>query len=128
MAGDRYQTADPRASTVRAVIPQAFGAAIFRAHFVLGQDIGDWSVITGCADEAGIDSFVFKHEMATSGMADNELRLAEAHAAEHHISGTPSWLVGDESSSGCRHARYFMALSPTLTSRSRPGDSTDRTA
>ena len=104
MAGDRDQTADPRASTVRAVIPQAFGAAIFRAHFALGKDIGDWSVIAGCADEAGIDSFVFKHEM-TSGVADNELRLAEALAAEHPISGTPSWLVGDESSSGCGHAR-----------------------
>ena len=56
MAGDRDQTADPRASTARAVIPQAFGVAIFRAHLALGQDIGDWSVIAGCADEAGIDS------------------------------------------------------------------------
>ena len=111
MAGDRYQAADPAARTVRQVIPQAFGAAIFRAHFALGQDIGDWSVITGCADEAGIDSFVFKHEM-TSGMADNELRLAEALAAEHHISGTPSWLVGDESLSGCGHARSSWRSAP----------------
>lgn len=128
MAGDRYQTADPRASTVRAVIPQGFGAATFHAYFALGKDIGDRSVIAGCADEARIDSFVFKHEM-TSGVADNELRFAEALPAEHHISGTPSWLVGDRVIVGLRPRAFFIALSRTLTSRSRPGHSTtDRTA
>jgi predicted DsbA family dithiol-disulfide isomerase len=63
------------AETVRINQPgshQAFSAAIFRAYFAIGKDIGDWSVIAGCAEEAGIDSFVFKHEM-TSGVADNEL-------------------------------------------------------
>jgi predicted DsbA family dithiol-disulfide isomerase len=83
---------------------QAFSAAIFRAYLALGKDIGDWSVIAGCADEAGIDSFVFKHEM-TSGVADNELRFAEAQAAEHHISGTPNGSSTTASSSGCGPAR-----------------------
>jgi hypothetical protein len=61
-------------------------------------------------------------------VADNELRFAEAQAAEHHISGTPSWLVGDGVSRVAAPG-FFIALSRTLTSRSRRGDSsTDRTA
>ena len=42
------------AETVRINQPgshPAFSAAIFRAYFALGTDIGDWSVIAGCADE-----------------------------------------------------------------------------
>jgi hypothetical protein len=61
------------AETIRINQPgshQAFSAAIFRAYFAIGRDIGDWSVIADCAEEAGIDPFVFKHEM---GVADNEL-------------------------------------------------------
>jgi predicted DsbA family dithiol-disulfide isomerase len=127
VAGDRHQTADPRASTVRAVIPQAFGAAIFRAHFALGKDIGDWSVIAGCADEA--DRLVRLQARDDIGRGGQRLRFAEALAAEHHISGTPSWLVGDRVIVGLRPRAFFIALSRTLTSRSRPGhSSTDRTA
>jgi predicted DsbA family dithiol-disulfide isomerase len=112
------------AETVRINEPeshQAFNAAIFNAYFALGKDIGEWSVITKCAADLGIDPFIFKYQM-TSGIADNELRYAEAQAHEHHVTATPSWLLDDQLIVGLRPRAFFIALSHALSR----GDHCDR--
>jgi predicted DsbA family dithiol-disulfide isomerase len=106
------------AETVRINKPeshQAFNAAIFHAYFALGQDIGDWAVIATCADDLGLDPFIFKYLM-TSGIAGDELRYAEAQARAHHVAATPSWLVNNQLIVGLRPRAFFIALSRTVTS------------
>ena len=105
------------AETVRAHDPdshQAFSAATFHAYFALGLDIGDWAVITKCADEVGVDPFLFERPM-TPGRAADELRYAEAQAREHHVSATPSWLVHDQLVAGLQPRAFFTALARALT-------------
>jgi predicted DsbA family dithiol-disulfide isomerase len=114
------------AETVRINKPeshQAFNAAIFHAYFALGKNIGDWTVIAKCADDLGLDPFLFKYLM-TSGIADNELRYAETQARDHHVTATPSWLVNDQLLVGLRPRAYFITLSHTLSSQ----DQNERTA
>jgi hypothetical protein len=92
------------AETVRINQPdyhEAFNAAIFRAYFALGKDIGEWAVIADCADDVDVDPFAFDYEM-TCGVADNELRYAEAQDQEHDINATASWLAGDQVAVGPR--------------------------
>jgi predicted DsbA family dithiol-disulfide isomerase len=102
---------------------QAFIAATFHAYFALGKDIGDRAVIAECADDSGIDPFIFKYEM-TSGIADNELRYADALAREHHVTATPSWLVNDgQLIVGLQPRAFFMALGHTLSSADPRADS-----
>jgi hypothetical protein len=61
----------------------------------------------------------------TSGIADNELRFAEAQAKARHIVATPVWLVNDEQViAGLRPRAYFMALGSALTGADRHRDAT----
>jgi predicted DsbA family dithiol-disulfide isomerase len=86
------------AETVRINEPEshpAFNAAIFHAYFVLGHDIGDQAIIAKCAADLGIDPFMFRY-MTEWGIADDELRYAEAQAREHRRAATPSWLVDNQ--------------------------------
>jgi predicted DsbA family dithiol-disulfide isomerase len=102
----------------------AFNAAVFEAYFARGEDIGEWTVIARCADDAGLEPFSFEYSM-TSGIADNELRFAEAQARERHIVSTPVWLVeGEQLIVGLRPRAYFMALGRALTGADRHRDAT----
>jgi predicted DsbA family dithiol-disulfide isomerase len=102
----------------------AFNAAVFDAYFTRGEDIGEWAVIARCADDVGLEPFTFEYSM-TSGIADNELRFAEAQARERHIVATPAWLVNeDQVIAGLRPRAYFIALGRTLTGDDRRHDAT----
>jgi predicted DsbA family dithiol-disulfide isomerase len=113
------------AETVRITQPeshQVFIAAVFHAYFALGKDIEDPAVIAGCAEDGGIDPFVFTDE-ATSGVVENELRYGVRRAREHHVTGTPSWLVNDEQLIvGLRSRAFFFALGHTLSSTNHRTD------
>ena len=113
------RTALAAAEAVRVNEPQshqAFNAAIFRAYFALGLDIGDWSVITKCAVDVGIDPSTFESPM-TSGVADDRLRHAEAEAREHRVDATPSWLVENQLVVGLRPRAFFVTLAQALAER-----------
>jgi predicted DsbA family dithiol-disulfide isomerase len=94
---------------------QAFNAAVFRAYFARGEDIEDPAVIAACAGDVGIDPLVLGDRMA-SGVAEDELREAEATARAHHVTGTPSWLVDDQLVVGLRPRAFFLALASMLSS------------
>jgi predicted DsbA family dithiol-disulfide isomerase len=96
------------AETVRIIQPeshQAFLAAVFHAYFALAKDIEDPVVVAESAEEAGIDPSVFAADEMTCAVAENELRSSERRAREHHVTGTPSWLMND----GPAHRRAAVA-------------------
>ena len=109
--------------TVRINEPElhhAFTTEVFRAYFVLGLDIEKWDVVAHCAEDRGIDPYLFKYSM-TSGIADNELRYAEERAREYGVTATPSWLVDDQLVVGLRPRPFFAALGESVAS-ARPRD------
>jgi predicted DsbA family dithiol-disulfide isomerase len=113
------------AETVRITQPeshQAFITAVFHAYFALGKDIEDPAVIAECAENLGIDPSAFTDEM-TSGVAEDELRYGERRAREHHVTGTPSWLVNDDQLIvGLRSRVFFFALGHSLSSANHGTD------
>lgn len=76
--------------------PDLFGrldAALFRAVFVEGADIGDEDVLLGLADRAGVD-----REGLGAALADGRyveaVREAEEEAERYGIENTPTLLIG----------------------------------
>jgi predicted DsbA family dithiol-disulfide isomerase len=101
---------------------QEFIAATFHAYFALGEDIEDRAVIAECAEDASVDPSAVTAE-TTSALAEDELRYAERRAHEHHVTGTPSWLVNDELLIvGLRSRGFFTALGHTLSNASDVAD------
>jgi predicted DsbA family dithiol-disulfide isomerase len=102
---------------------QAFLAAVFHAYFALAKDIEAPVVIAESAESVGVDPYVLDDEMA-SAAAENELRYSERRAREHHVNGTPSWVVNDDQLIvGLRSREFFIALGQTLGS---PDQETDQ--
>jgi predicted DsbA family dithiol-disulfide isomerase len=66
--------------------------AVFRAYFIEGRDIGQPSVLAGCAAEAGLDPEEAAQFLAGS-LAEQEMRAADRAAREAGVSGVPSFFL-----------------------------------
>jgi predicted DsbA family dithiol-disulfide isomerase len=100
------------AEWVRRNQPSAFPrlhADLFRAHFALGEDIGDTSVIDRHAKEAGVDLPRLRAGRADGSVAASA-REAESIAHEYGVRGTPTWRIGHRTIEGLVQAVQFERL------------------
>jgi predicted DsbA family dithiol-disulfide isomerase len=88
-----------------------FSENIFRAHFVLGEDIGDHAIIDDYASRLGIDLDAL-HAAIADGSAMAEVTKAELLGRRHGVRGTPAWLVRGGLIEGLLPAAEFERLSP----------------
>ncbi len=66
--------------------------AVFKAYFTGGADIGDHTVLTACAVEAGLDA----EEVAaflSGGLAEQEMRAGDMAARQAGVNGVPSFFL-----------------------------------
>ncbi|MDJ0630359.1 MAG: DsbA family oxidoreductase [Rhodobacter sp.] len=68
-------------------------AALFRAYFREGRDIGDIDVLADIADAAGLDAAMIRKLMLGDADCD-EIRARDAWAREHGVTGVPTFVVG----------------------------------
>ena len=66
--------------------------AVFKAYFTESRDIGDHAVLLDCAAEAGLDRSETA-EFLASGLAEREMRAADAGARQAGVSGVPSFFL-----------------------------------
>jgi predicted DsbA family dithiol-disulfide isomerase len=66
--------------------------AVFKAYFIEGRNIGERSVLAGCAAEAGIDPEEAAMFLA-GDVAEQEMRAADQGAREAGVSGVPSFFL-----------------------------------
>jgi len=68
-------------------------AALFRAHFSEGRDLGDAAVLADVGASAGLDRAML--EMLLAGEADrDEIAARDAHARARGVRAVPTFLVG----------------------------------
>lgn len=70
-------------------------AALFRAYFKEGRDIGDRDTLADIADGAGLDAAMIRRLLATD--ADEEdIRARDAHARERGVTGVPTFVIANQ--------------------------------
>lgn len=87
----------------------AFQEALFAAHFALGEDLGDRSILDRHAVEAGIDTAAM-HGALDDGSAYANLDRSEAFAKELGVRGTPAWLIAGRLVLGLHPREQFEQL------------------
>jgi predicted DsbA family dithiol-disulfide isomerase len=100
------------AEWVRQNQPRAFAqlqTRLFRAHFALGEDLGNLAVIDEYARESGVDLPAL-HAALADGSAMAGVAEAEMAAREVGVEGTPAWLFGEQLVSGLLPAAEFERL------------------
>ena len=91
----------------RTAVSRAFNKAMFEAHFVLGEDIGDMATILRKAAQFGLDGRTLDAALG-DGSAARWVRESEAQAHEHGVRGTPAWLYRDRLLSGALPLDEFV--------------------
>ncbi len=92
--------------------PQSFPAfekALFAAHFALGEDLGDRSILDRHSVEAGIDTAAM-HRALDDGSAYADLDRSEAFAKGLGVRGTPAWLIAGRLVLGLQPREQFEQL------------------
>jgi predicted DsbA family dithiol-disulfide isomerase len=93
--------------------------ALFAAHFVAGEDLGNTAVVERHAAELGIDLDAF-HAAWLDGTALSAVNESEALGREHGVRGTPAWLIGRRLASGLLPASEFERLAAICAGRNKP--------
>ena len=86
-----------------------FHKALFEAHFVLGENLGDPAVIDGHASGSGIDLLAL-HAGLSDGSAMEAVAAAETITRKYAVQGTPAWLFAQGLIMGLRPAADFERL------------------
>jgi predicted DsbA family dithiol-disulfide isomerase len=70
-------------------------AALFRAYFREGRDLGDRDTLADIADSAGLDAAMVRRLLAND--ADEEdIRARDAHARERGVTGVPTFVIAGQ--------------------------------
>jgi predicted DsbA family dithiol-disulfide isomerase len=96
--------------------PQCFPAlekALFAAHFVLGEDLGERDIIDAHASEAGID-IAAMHAALENGSAYVLVDQSETLAKSLGVRGTPAWFVSGHLIPGLYPREQFKQLAQAL--------------
>jgi predicted DsbA family dithiol-disulfide isomerase len=104
------------AEWTRRRVPRSFPAlerALFAAHFVRGEDLGDRDVIDAHAGEAGID-ITAMHAALDNGSAYALVDESETLARSIGVSGTPAWFVSGHLIPGLYPREQFTRLARVL--------------
>lgn len=86
-----------------------FHRDLFDAHFVLGEDIENRTVIDRHANEAGLDLAALNAALDDDGAAA-AVTEAEIMGREFGVQGTPAWLLGQRLIMGLLPAAEFERL------------------
>jgi predicted DsbA family dithiol-disulfide isomerase len=100
------------AEWVRQHRPRAFPQLhrdLFAAHFVLGEDLEDASVIDRHARESGVD-LADLHAAIADGSAVAAITDAEVTGRKYGVQGTPAWLLAGRLVAGLLPAAEFERL------------------
>lgn len=90
------------------VFPQLH-KGLFEAHFVLGEDLEDPTVIDRHASESGVELAAL-HAALADGTAEAAVTEAETIARKYGVQGTPAWLLAQQLITGLRPAAEFERL------------------
>jgi predicted DsbA family dithiol-disulfide isomerase len=70
-------------------------AALFRAYWKEGRDIGDAEVLADVGAEAGMDAAMLRELLA--GEADAEdIRARDRHSRERGVNGVPTFVIANQ--------------------------------
>lgn len=70
-------------------------AALFRAYWREGRDIGDAATLTDIAEAAGMDRALTQRLLATDEDAE-ALKARDIHARERGVTGVPCFIIGNQ--------------------------------
>lgn len=70
-------------------------AALFRAYFVEGRDIGDHAVLLDIAGGIGLDRAMTERLLASDADAD-DIRARDAHARSRGVTGVPTFVIANQ--------------------------------
>jgi predicted DsbA family dithiol-disulfide isomerase len=104
------------AEWTRRHVPRSFPAfekALFAAHFVLGEDLGDRDIIDVHASEAGID-ITAMHAALDTGSAYVLVDQSETLGKSLGVRGTPAWFVSGHLIPGLYPREQFTQLAQAL--------------
>ncbi|MEL6168529.1 MAG: DsbA family oxidoreductase [Pseudomonadota bacterium] len=68
-------------------------AALFKAYFQEGRDIGDHAVLLDVAEAQGLDRAMTERLLGSDADAD-DIRARDAHARERGVTGVPTFVIG----------------------------------
>ncbi len=83
--------------------------ALFAAHFVLGEDLGDRRIVEAHAARSGVDLTGLRAALE-DGSARELVDQSQALALAMGVSGTPAWLVSGRLTSGFQPREQFERL------------------
>lgn len=90
-----------------------FHGELFAAHFALGEDLEDPTVIDRHARAAGLDVAMLNAALADDRAFD-AVTEAEIRGRASGVNGTPAWLVGKHLIIGLRPAAYFERVAAAI--------------
>lgn len=94
-------------------------AALFRAYFRDGRDIGDAGVLADLAGEAGLDRGMVARLLAGDGDRD-EIAARDAHARERGVSAVPTFVLANTYVlSGAQTPDTWLKIIDELTEQAR---------
>ena len=85
-------------------------AALFRAYFTDGRDIGDHEVLSDLADSIGMDASVVMKLLASDADRDS-IRRRDAHSREMGVNSVPTFIVaGKHAVPGAQPAEMWQKV------------------
>lgn len=91
-------------------VQQAIVAAMFKAYFEDGRDIGQHDVLADIADGAGMDASVILKVLATDADLE-EIRARDAAFREMGVTGVPCFIVnGQHAVPGCQPTELWLKV------------------
>lgn len=92
-------------------------AALFRAYFAQGRDIGDRVELAALAGEAGLNPAQVARLLASDADAD-EVRRADATARARGVQGVPTFVIGGEYVvTGAQESTFWLRVIDELAGR-----------
>ncbi|MCF6315122.1 MAG: DsbA family oxidoreductase [Marinosulfonomonas sp.] len=95
-------------------------AALFKAYFVEGRDIGAAGVLCNIAGDSGMDADMVERLLATDADLE-DIRARDAHSREMGVRGVPTFILNNETVlTGAQPAETWGQIIVDLAAPSRP--------
>lgn len=95
-------------------------AALFKAYFVEGRDIGNDGVLCNIAGDSGMDADMVERLLATDADLD-DIRARDAHSREIGVRGVPTFILnGDAVLTGAQPAETWGQVIVELAASHQP--------
>ncbi|MGI1661847.1 DsbA family oxidoreductase [Palleronia sp. KMU-117] len=97
-------------------------AALFRAYFIEGRDIGDREVLTDIAAAIGLDRAMIARLFSTEADAE-DVRARDAHARQRGVTGVPTFVIANQHVVvGAQPTELWLQVIDEVTEQLRAGD------